>query len=199
MTVAGKGTPDSLLFDFDGVLADTEHAHHAAWNAVLLPFGLQFSWQEYLTNFVGIADRMVAERLKLPEPDEIVARKREEFRAALERKSPFVPETVDLLRELSREFRMAVVSSSYHSEVDPPLERSGLISCFETVICGDDARNLKPAPDLYLLAVERLGVRTPLVIEDSDAGFAAGIAAGLEVLRVSSVQQMAHEVRLRLR
>jgi HAD superfamily hydrolase (TIGR01509 family) len=181
------------------VLADTEHAHHAAWNAVLEPFGMRFSWEEYLTNFVGIADKMVAERLNLPDAEDVVERKRDEFRRALEAKPPFVPETVELLRELSREFRMAVVSSSYHSEVRPPLERSGLIACFETVICGDDAKNLKPAPDLYLLAVERLGVHAPLVIEDSDAGVAAGKAAGLEVLRVSSVQKMAYEVRRRLR
>jgi beta-phosphoglucomutase len=57
--------PDALLFDFDGVLADTERVHHASWNAVLEPLGIQFTWDEYLKQCVGIADLMVAQRLKL--------------------------------------------------------------------------------------------------------------------------------------
>jgi HAD superfamily hydrolase (TIGR01509 family) len=69
---------------------------------------------------------------------------------------------------------------------------------FEAVICGDDVQRLKPNPDPYLLAVARLGVRSPLVIEDSDSGVAAGRAAGLEVLRISAVERVAVEVRLRL-
>ncbi len=197
MSGPGKGTPDSLLFDFDGVLADTERAHHSAWNAVLRPFEIQFTWDEYVKQCIGIADAMVAERLQLPDAEHVVARKREQFRLALEHNPPFLPETIELLHELSRKFRMAVVSSSYHSEVRPPLERAGLVTCFETVICGDDAQRLKPAPDLYLLAVERLGVRTPLVIEDSEAGITAGLAAGLEVLQVT-VNQMPRQVRTRL-
>ncbi|MFM2123822.1 MAG: hypothetical protein RL328_273 [Acidobacteriota bacterium] len=198
MTGREKGSPDSLLFDFDGVLADTERAHHLAWNAVLEPFGIQFTWEQYVKECIGIADAMVAERLGLPGADEVCARKRARFRQALEENPPFLPETVELLHELSRRFRMAVVSSSFHSEVRPPLERAGLVACFETVICGDDVQRLKPAPDLYLLAVERLGVRTPLVIEDSEAGAAAGNAAGLEVLRVASVESMPGQVRGRL-
>ena len=191
-----KGSPDSLLFDFDGVLADTERAHHLAWNSVLEPHGIQFTWEQYVKECIGIADAMVAERLGLPA--EICERKRARFRRALEETPPFLPETVALLRELSGRIRMAVVSSSFHSEVRPPLERSGLLACFEMVVCGDDVQRLKPAPDLYLLAVERLGVRAPLVIEDSEAGATAGAAAGLEVLRVASVEEMPQRVRGRL-
>lgn len=190
---------DALLFDFDGVLADTERAHHAAWNAVLEPFGIQFTWEDYLKHCVGIADSIVAARLKLPEPEKIVLQKQGIFRETLEISPPFFAETVALIPDLARDYRMAVVSSSFRTEVLPPLERSGLFPHFETVICGNDAQNLKPAPDLYLLAIERLSTKRPLVIEDSEAGVAAGKAAGLEVLRISGPDKMPAELRAYLK
>jgi HAD superfamily hydrolase (TIGR01509 family) len=141
---------------------------------------------------------MVAERLKLPNPASAVARKQQLFRDGLEKEPPFLKETLDLLHELSRRYRMAVVSSSYRTEIFPPMERAGLVPLFETLVFGNDVKHLKPAPDPYLLAVERLGVRTPLVIEDSVAGIASGVAAGCEVLRVESAESMPAQLRARL-
>jgi HAD superfamily hydrolase (TIGR01509 family) len=191
----GQARYDALLFDFDGVLADTEHAHHSSWNRILEPFGIQFTWSEYLKQCVGVADLIVAERLKLPNPAEAVAHKQQVFRETLERNPPFLADTLALIPALAAEFRMAVVSSSFRSEIVPPLERAGLIPHFEAVICGDDVQHFKPAPDPYLLAVERLSVANPLVIEDSDSGVASGKAAGLEVLRVSGPDKMPMELR----
>jgi beta-phosphoglucomutase len=199
MSQSGKGSPDSLLFDFDGVLADTEKVHHRSWNAVLEKYGISFTWEEYLKQCVGIADPMVAERLKLPDPAAAVARKQQLFRDGLEQTPPFLQETLDLLHELSGTYRMAVVSSSFKTEIYPPIERAGLLPLFETLVFGNDVKRLKPAPDPYLLAVERLGVRQPLVIEDSEAGIAAGLAAGLEVLRIPSVEAVPGLLRERLR
>lgn len=195
----GQGTPDALLWDFDGVLADTERVHHASWNATLVTYGISFTWEEYVKSFIGVADKMVARRLKLADPVTAVADKQRRLREALAENPPFLPQTLELLAELATQYPMAVVSSSFRSEIRPAIERAGLLPLFRTVITGDDAVNLKPAPDLYLLAIERLGVRTPLVIEDSDAGAAAGRAAGLEVLRISAVERVAEEVRARLR
>jgi HAD superfamily hydrolase (TIGR01509 family) len=190
---AHNGAPDALLWDFDGVLADTEHVHHASWNAVLEPFGIQFTWPEYVKQCIGVADYHVAEKLGVPA--DVVPLKQQRFRQSLERVPPFLPETIELLHELASRFRMAVVSSSFRREIGPPIERAGLLPLFETIICGDDVQRLKPHPDPYLLAVERLGLRNPLVIEDSDSGVTAGKAAGLEVLRVSGVDRVANEVR----
>lgn len=190
---------DALLFDFDGVLADTERTHHLSWNAVLEPFGIQYSWDDYARQCIGVADRVVAERLKLPDPAAVVARKQEIFRAELEAHPPFLKETLDLIRELAQNQRLAVVSSSFRREVEPPLIRAGIRDLFEAVVFGDDVARLKPAPDPYLLAAERLGVSRPLVVEDSDSGVASGQAAGFEVLRVSSVGRVAEEVRAYVR
>jgi HAD superfamily hydrolase (TIGR01509 family) len=93
---------------------------------------------------------------------------------------------------------MAVVSSSFRREILPAIEAAGILPLFQVVITGDDSQNLKPSPDLYLLAVDRLSVSRPLVIEDSDTGVAAGLAAGLEVLRITAVDRVAEEVRDRL-
>ncbi len=189
---------DALLFDFDGVLADTEQVHHSSWNAVLKPLGIQFSWHDYVKQCVGVADPVIAQRLRLPDPVTAVKRKQELFRTALEANPPFLEETLDLVKELAGKHRLGVVSSSFRREVEPPLARAGIRECFELVVCGNDVQRLKPAPDPYLLAAGRLGVNNPLVIEDSDTGVASGKAAGFEVLRISGVERVAEEVRRRL-
>jgi len=190
---------DALLFDFDGVLADTERVHHRAWNQTLEPLGIQLDWEAYQKNFVGVADEVaLRERLKLDDRDGLVARKQALFRRGLEESQPFLADTAQLLKDLFCIYRLAVVSSSYKSEVEPPLIRVGLRQYFQMLITGEDVQNFKPSPEPYLLAAERLGVTHPLVIEDSDAGVASGRAAGFEVLRVSAVENVGREVRERL-
>ncbi len=190
---------DALLFDFDGVLADTERVHHRAWNQALEPLGIQLDWEGYQKNFVGVADEVaLRERLKLADRDDLVGRKQALFRKGLEESQPFLADTGQLLGDLFKVYRLAVVSSSYKSEVEPPLIRAGLRQYFQMLITGEDVQNFKPSPEPYLLAAERLGVRHPLVIADSDAGVASGRAAGFEVLRVTSVENVGREVRERL-
>lgn len=138
------------------------------------------------------------ERLGLSDRDGLVARKQALFRKGLEESKPFLEDTVRLLEELSTLYTLAVVSSSYRSEVEPPLVRARIRQCFQLLITGEDVQNFKPSPEPYLLAAERLGAQRPLVIEDSDAGTASGRAAGFEVLRVSSVENVGREVRERL-
>ena len=203
MTPSRSAKYDALLFDFDGVLADTERVHHRAWNQTLEPLGIQLDWPAYQKNFVGVADEVaLRERLHLDDRaegrDSLVARKQAFFRQGLEESQPFLADTVRLLEELHGIYTLAVVSSSYKSEVEPPLVRGGIRPCFQLLITGEDVKHFKPSPEPYLLAAERLGSRRPLVIEDSDAGVASGQAAGFEVLRVSSVENVGREVRARL-
>ena len=188
---------DALLFDFDGVLADSEPVHHSAWNQTLKPLGIQLDWDDYRKHFVGISDEIaLRDRLGIREGGEaLVARKVELFRQGLATAQPFLPDTIKMLQEVCRSYRLAVVSSSYRSEVEPPLVRGGIRPLFQMLICGDDVKNFKPSPEPYLLAAERMAARRPLVIEDSEAGVASGRAAGFEVLQVSRVENVAREVR----
>jgi beta-phosphoglucomutase len=101
---------DALLFDFDGVLADTERVHHRAWNQTLEPLGIQLDWPAYQKNFVGVADEVaLRERLHLDDRadgrDSLVARKQAFFRQGLEESQPFLADTVRLLEEIHRRTR----------------------------------------------------------------------------------------------
>jgi len=168
-------------------------------NQTLEPLGIQLDWDFYLKNFVGIPDEVaLRQRLHIQDADGLVARKQELFRQGLAEAQPFLPETVHLLEDLRGLYQLAVVSSSYRSEVEPPLVRGGIRMLFQLLICGDDVEHFKPSPEPYLLAAERLAARRPLVIEDSEAGVASGRAAGFEVLRVTAVENVGREVRERL-
>ena len=128
---------DALLFDFDGVLADTERVHHRAWNQALEPLGIQLDWPSYQKNFVGVADEVaLRERLHLHDQNGLVARKQALFRRGLEESQPFLEDTVRLLEEIQNIYTLAVVSSSYKSEVEPPLVRGGIRPCFQLLITG---------------------------------------------------------------
>ena len=197
---------DALLFDFDGVLADTEPVHYACWREILEPYGIQLDWGFYQNHCIGVSDRLMVKTLASerhpPIPFEEIwpeyERKQVMFRERLEANPPFLPETVELIRSLSDRYKLAVVSSSGRTEVEPPLERAGFRDCFQILVCGKEVPNLKPAPDPYLKAAELLGVRRPLVVEDSEAGIASARAAGFEVVRISAAAQVATEVRAHL-
>lgn len=181
------------------MLADSERVHQRAWNQTLEPLGIQLDWDYYQKNFVGIPDEVaVRERLHLEGAGALVARKQALFRQGMAEGNPFLPETVRLLEQVRTVYKLAVVSSSFRSEVEPALERCGIRGHFQLLVTGEDVQHFKPSPEPYLLAADRLGARRPLVIEDSEAGVASGRAAGFEVLRVSSVENVGREVRERL-
>src|SRR5580704_13627959 len=194
---------DSILFDFDGVLADTEPIHYQCWLEVLAPFGLEPTWDYYQRECIGISDRLMVERISTPALFDLIwpkyPLKQALFRHKLSLKSPFLAETAALISELSPHYKLAVVSSSGRTEIEPPIVRAGLRDHFQAMVCGKEAGNLKPAPDPYLRAAELLGAKKPLVVEDSEAGEASGKAAGFDVLQVFSADSVPAEVHRALR
>ncbi len=182
---------DSILFDFDGVLADSEGVHFECWTAILSPLGIPLTWEAYCANCIGITDRAMLEVLaaqKNPPHDvedlwQYYPKKKALFREKAYANPPIPQATRDMLRGLT-DYRLAVVSSSGRAEVEPVLERAGIRDCFATIVTGDDVQNRKPHPEPYLLAAQRLGVSRPLVVEDSEPGAAAGRAAGFHVLKL---------------
>ncbi len=190
---------DSILFDFDGVLADTEPIHYECWVEVLSPYGIELPWDYYVHECIGISDKLMVERVSPPGQFDLIwpryAEKQALFRQKITLRSPFYEDTTRLVAEVAGAYKLAVVSSSGRSEIEPPLVSAGIRGYFEAMVCGREAGELKPAPDPYLRAAALLGAQTPLVIEDSDAGVAAGRAAGFEVLRVSSAESMPSELR----
>ena len=197
-------TFDAILFDFDGVLVDSEPIHYDCWIEVLKPYGFKMDWDTYVRTCVGISDRTMVERFAQSQSpaldfEELYAqypRKKQLFRDRILEANPFPAATLDLIRQLP--LPMAVVSSSGRTEVEPPIVHAGIRHRFGAMICGLEAGQLKPAPDPYLKAAELLSARMPLVVEDSDAGAAAGLAAGFEVLRIDHPNELAVKVRAKL-
>ena len=196
--MSGGTLYEAILFDFDGVLVDSEPVHFACWREALAPMGIHLEWDFYLTRCVGVADQaLVGVFSGLAEPAinhasawAAYERKRDLFRRRVLASVPMPAATRSLFGRLGG-YKLAVVSSSSRAEVEPPLERAGVWRFLDTIVCAEDVACYKPSPEPYNLAARRLGIRTALVVEDSEAGQASGRAAGFEVLFVPHAQATA--------
>ncbi len=201
----GAARFDALLFDFDGVLVDSEPLHCACWAEVLGPFGITLDWGTYAAGYIGMDDRDMIRRLAAeanpPLAWEVLwaqyPHKKELFQKRMQQ-PPFPAGLADLLARLRSAYKMAVVSSSARSEIEPPLIAGGLRGYFDALVAGSEAPRHKPAPDPYLLAARLLEARNPLVIEDSAPGVASARAAGFAVLQVPSAAAMPEQLLERL-
>jgi HAD superfamily hydrolase (TIGR01509 family) len=197
---------DSILFDFDGVLADTEPLHFVAWAEVLRPLGVTLDWEYYRDHGIGVDDkelmRVLAARADPPiDWRRLFAeypRKKDLFRARTLGSPPFAPVLDGFLAELHKTYKMAVVTSSARAEVEPLLVAGGLRGHFDALVGAENVTQYKPHPEPYLKAAELVGGRIPLVVEDSAAGLASGRAAGFEALAIRHPAEMPELVRERL-
>lgn len=179
----------AVLFDFDGVLVDTEWAIYQAWKRTFESHGHALPLEIYTrcigTDFNTWSPKTHLEDLTGRDFDwhDLDSRRQEEIMAELVNEGP-MPGVVALLEKLSSiAMPMSVVSSSSHKWVDGWLEKLGLSHHFQTTVCRGDAPRIKPAPDLYLTASARLGIAPAhcLVIEDSLNGLKAAKEAGMSV------------------
>lgn len=193
---------EAILFDFDGVLADTEPLHYASWAEILRGEGILLDWETYRRRCIGMHDRQMVEFFcSLRTPPLSVAElwkhyeaKRSLFLKLALNSPPVPPETAELVKDL-RKYKMAVVTSSDRAEVEPVLESAGLRQYFQLLVCGAEVVRPKPDPEPYLLARNALGVQWALAVEDSEAGVASARAAGLVVIRVRHPAETARRVR----
>jgi HAD superfamily hydrolase (TIGR01509 family) len=179
----------AVLFDFDGVLVDTEWAIYQAWLRTFQAHGHDLPLEVY-TRCIGSDFATWSPKTHLEEISglafdwhDLDARRQQEIMRDLSGEGT-MPGVIDLLEQLTRAgIRRAVVSSSSHHWVDGWLEKLAFSNYFESVVCRGDAPQIKPAPDLYLEAAKRLGLPSAecLVIEDSLNGMTAAKAAGMTV------------------
>lgn len=183
----------AVVFDMDGLLLETEELWDRAEGELFRRHGGAWTFEDKLavmgTSFEHSA-RHYATRLGLPveRGPELVAEMYELMKAELERQvdaRPGAVELVDRLRELGS-VRVALASNSSRDMVDTALRSAGLTDAFEAIVTADDVEHAKPAPDIYLLACERLGVAPSeaLALEDTAPGIAAAKAAGLYTIAV---------------
>ncbi len=179
----------SILFDFDGILVDTEWAIYQAWLRTFTAHGHDLPLNVY-TRCIGSDFATWSPKTHLEELSglafdwhDLDARRQREIMAELENAGP-MPGVTGLLEKLNREaIPCAVVSSSSHHWVDGWLDKLDLTKHFQTIVCRGDAPRIKPAPDLYLEAARRLELDPAecLVVEDSLNGMKSAIAAGMPI------------------
>ncbi|MCK9520817.1 MAG: HAD family phosphatase [Dehalococcoidia bacterium] len=179
----------AVIFDMDGVLVDGEPLHFRAVNQLLGEEGLSISleaYKPYMGTKAGWSDMMRDMGLSKPE-SYYVPRYHEIILEQYRTRSVPEPGAVELVRGLrAAGARIAVASSSRTPWVEACLEAIGLGGAFEALITGSDIEHGKPAPDIYLLAAERLSVDPTrcLAIEDAPAGIFSAKAAGMTVWAV---------------
>ncbi|HKJ71234.1 MAG TPA: HAD family phosphatase [Gammaproteobacteria bacterium] len=193
-----SGAPQAVIFDFDGVIVDSEPAHYRAFQAVLEPLGLGYSWQRYLAHYIGFDDRdgfreafrEGGRELGDDDLERLIAAKHDAFETEMAAGLDPVPGAVDCVRRLAAAYPLAVCSGALRGEIVPTLERLGIAGAFRSVVSAEDVARSKPDPASYRLAVERLGAELgrPLdagacvAIEDTPAGAASARGAGLRVV-----------------
>jgi len=185
-----NGVPQTaILFDFDGILVDTEWAIYEAWLETFRQHGQDLPLSLYTrcigSDFDAWSPKLHLEDLTKLNFDwlEMDETRQIQIRTALSKEGP-IEGVVEVLKYLENQgIPMAVVSSSSHSWVDGWLEKLDLAKFFDEVICKGDAPRIKPAPDLFLAAAEKLGVVPSecLVVEDSLNGLIAAKDAGMQV------------------
>ncbi|MCB1071288.1 MAG: HAD family phosphatase [Verrucomicrobia bacterium] len=208
---------DAFLFDFDGVIVDTEPLHHRAFQRVLDPLGLPISWEEYQRRYIGFDDRDAlrerfqagGEPLSHSRMKALIHRKAQAFLEIIrtEGAQPY-PGLVELIRSTSAHRPTALCSGALLSDVQPILAQLGLDQCFQVKVTADRVASSKPDPESYQLAFTELEKAFPgkvlrlthsLAIEDTPAGIRSARAAGLKVLAVTNTYpakdlQEAHRV-----
>lgn len=183
---------DAVLFDFDGVIADSERLHWAAFRETLKPLGRMLSWEEYREKLMGFDDRGAFQFLFPPrsprEIDELVDAKALAFLSLLSENggAAALPGVVELIRSLSGTVPIAICSGALRSDIDPILIKLGIDQAFDTMVTADDTPVSKPNPAPYRLACSRLGITCGLAIEDTPAGIQSAKGAGLHVLAVTN-------------
>lgn len=189
----------AAVFDFDGVLVDSEPLHYRSLRDALRPEGVEITEADYLERYLAYDDRE-AIRLALEHHDgaaeaarvdRVEARKVEIF-ARLIPEVPVFDGAPDLVRGLAAEVPLAIASGARHAEVDAILRGVGLRDAFEAIVGAEDAPRTKPDPAPYLEAARRLSALAPglgpadcVAIEDSLPGIASALAAGMRVVGVA--------------
>ena len=197
----------AVLFDFDGIIVDTEPLHHQAFCRVLEPLHLPLSWGQYYEHYLGFDDRDVLrtrfreEGIHLDEDTmrRLMREKAEAFVGLIRSKGvKAYPGVVELARSLRRVMPVAICSGALKSDIDPVLEMLGLNDCFSVMVTADQVHVSKPDPESYREAFRRLQqmfpdrVRDPgccVAIEDTPAGVDAATGAGLRVLAVQNTYE----------
>ncbi|HEY2567761.1 MAG TPA: HAD family phosphatase [Candidatus Udaeobacter sp.] len=181
----------AVLFDLDGVLADSEMWWNQIDARLLADYGVTYRGEHH-QDVIGVSYRLVIEFYKkafgLSVPDEKMMRRRGEIATEFfANRIGLFPHVKDVLKELRQmKLHLAVATSSVSASARPFLDRHQLTGFFEVIITGEEVEHGKPAPDIYICAAQHLGISADecLVVEDALPGVAAAKAAKMRVAAI---------------
>jgi HAD superfamily hydrolase (TIGR01509 family) len=193
----------AIIFDFDGVIADTEPLHFASLQQVLAGIGITLTETDYYADYLGFDDRgcFTAALQAHQRPAErnliktLMDQKATAYLAAVKHHLTIFPGVRELVREAADRYPLAVASGALRHEIELILEEAGIRKAFAHITSAEDVTRGKPAPDPFLHALQglnRLNIRPPiqaadcLVIEDSLPGIRGARSAGMKVLAVAN-------------
>ena len=182
------------VWDLDGTLVDTELHHYAAWRSLLQDHGRELTYDQFRPTFGLRNDDVLVGHLGFrAEVHDIPAmseRKEDRFRDALQRDGLRMQRGAQALVEHLHGlgFRQAIASSAPPRNIEMITGLLPVRSRFDVVVSGEEVAHGKPAPDIVLMAADRLGVVPGrlVVLEDAPAGVAAGKAAGCRVIAIAA-------------
>lgn len=186
----------AVVFDFDGVLADTEGLHLGAFQDAFSARGWTLDRDAYFERYLGYDDRDLVRafaedqglRIGDADTEALLIEKARRYDRRLAAGSILFPTAAPAVARLAGRFRLAIASGSLRGEILAILRANDLAHAFPVVIGADDVARSKPAPDPYEAAVDRLGVRPAdaVAVEDSQWGLTAARAAGLRTIGITT-------------
>jgi HAD superfamily hydrolase (TIGR01509 family) len=185
---------DAVVFDLDGIIVDTEHVWDDVRQQLAEERGGRWhddasrdmmgmsspEWSRYMHDVIGLPDS----------PEEINAEVVRRMEAGYRESLPLIPGAVEAVERLAARWPLGLASSSNRELIDLALESSGLARHFRATASSEEVPRGKPAPDVYLEAARRLGVRPDrcTAVEDSENGILSAKAAGMRVLAIPNPQ-----------
>ncbi len=194
---------EAVIFDFDGVITDSEILHFRAFNVVLAPHGLELTKKEYYTNYLGLSDvdclRALVDEGRLgiarDHIQDLIAKKTRIYEKLAQTDGQLiegVSEFLDMLR--TAQIPIAICSGSLRAEIELILRDAGLRELFDVIVSAEDVSRGKPDPEGFLLALKQLNESTVapiapgqcIVIEDSHWGLEAAHGAQMRTIAVTN-------------
>lgn len=193
----------AVIFDFDGVICDSEMLHFEAFNQTLQDYGLQVTREQYYIDYLGLTDldfyyKLFEQGLLKADSEDagkLAQRKKRIYKQIAETQANVIDGVSDFLQLLGENnIAMAICSGALLAEIEFVLEKAYLKSCFQTIVSAEQVENGKPAPDGFLLTLERLNESNKpqiepnqcVVVEDSCWGLEAARAANMKTVAVTN-------------
>jgi HAD superfamily hydrolase (TIGR01509 family) len=192
----------AIVFDFDGVIANSEPLHLLAFQQALAEDGLELSATDYYSRYLGYDDVGMFEALgrdrgmsmQSARVAELVARKGDRMQDLMRSGSVLFPGALEFIREAAAAVPIGIASGALRHEIDEIIDAAGVADLFATIVAAGDTAESKPSPAPYRLAFEQLRERTgraldprrSVAIEDSRWGLESARGAGLRLVGVTN-------------